>query len=163
VSLFFFVYMFACVVAAVKVTASDQALKEKYGGLNLSESDLIFRGSVLRQVLGLGLGGGVIYNPLLMAMGVPPKVSSSTGMFLVMFSTISTSGMYLLFGRLIVDYGLWIAAWSCVGSIIGLKGANWYMRKYNRQSLIVFVLTFMLMLSTVCVPLFGANDLKAKS
>ena len=128
----------------------------------------------MRQVLGLGfgggwvagalgLGGGVIYNPLLMAMGVPPKVSSSTGMYLVMFSTVATSSMYLIFGNLIVDYGLWIAAWSCVGSIIGLKGANWYMKKYNRQSIIVFVLTGMLMLSTVFVPVFGAQDLKAKS
>lgn len=77
----------------------------------MSDSDLIFRGKVLRTVLGLGfgggwvagalgLGGGVIFNPLLLALGVPPKVSSATGMYLITFSKIATSALYIVFGQL---------------------------------------------------------------
>lgn len=58
-----------------------------------------------------------------------------------------------------LDYGLWIAAWSTVGAIVGLKGANIYMAKFNRQSIIVFFLTIVLGLSVIGVPAFGAIDL----
>jgi len=68
---------------------------------------------------------------MLMAMGVPPKVSSSTGMYLIAFSTFSTSFLYLVFGNLVVDYGLWAAGWSCFGSIVGLHFANIYLKKHG--------------------------------
>ena len=95
------------------------------------ESDLIFEGKTLKIVLGLGfvagwvagalgLGGGVIFNPLLIGLGVPPKVSSATGMYMITFSKISTCILYFINGTLLLDYGLWIAAWSTVGAIIGL-------------------------------------------
>jgi len=80
----------------------------------------------------LGLGGGVIFNPLLMSLGVPPKVSSATGMYMITFSKIATCVIYFTNGKLMIDYGLWIAAWSMVGSIIGLYGANIYMAKFDR-------------------------------
>ena len=38
----------------------------------------------------LGLGGGSIYNPALLSLGVHPKVSGATGMFLVLVSTVNT-------------------------------------------------------------------------
>ena len=80
----------------------------------------------------LGLGGGVIFNPLLMSLGVPPKVSSATGMYMITFSKVATCVIYFVNGKLMMDYGLWIAAWSMVGSIIGLYGANIYMAKFDR-------------------------------
>lgn len=80
----------------------------------------------------LGLGGGVIFNPLLMSLGVPPKVSSATGMYMITFSKIATCTIYFVNGKLIPDYALWIAFWSCVGSVIGLRGANIYMAKSER-------------------------------
>lgn len=107
------------------------------------ESDLKFKGSVLRNVLSLGfgggwvagalgLGGGAIFNPLLLSMGVPPRVSSATGMYLITFSKIAACLIYFIFGELQMDYCLWISAWSTIGAIIGLKGANWYMEKFGR-------------------------------
>lgn len=140
----------------------------------MAESDLVFEGKTLRNVLSLGfmggwvagalgLGGGVIFNPLLLAMGVPPKVSSATGMYIITFSKIATCVIYLLYGLLKMDYGLWIAFWSTVGAVAGLKGANWYMQKFGRQSIIVFCLTFILVISSIGVPFFGILDLKRKA
>lgn len=39
----------------------------------------------------LGLGGGSIYNPCLIEMGVDVKVAGATGMYLVLFSAINSS------------------------------------------------------------------------
>lgn len=165
--------MLAVVYVSTKLVASEQALKEKYGNVNLAKSDLIFRGKVLRNVLclgfgggwvagALGLGGGVIFNPLLLSMGVPPKVSSATGMYLITFSKIATCFLYFIFGELMLDYAFWIAAWSTIGALLGLKGANWYMKKFDRQSIIVFFLALILGLSTIGVPYFGALELYDK-
>jgi uncharacterized membrane protein YfcA len=137
----------------------------------LAPSDLVFEGKTLRNVLtlgfvggwvagALGLGGGVIFNPLLLSMGVPPKVSSATGMYIITFSKIATITIYILYGQLQMDYGLWIALWSTLGAVAGLKGANWYMQKFGRQSIIVFCLTFILIISSIGVPFFGIIDLK---
>ena len=136
----FFGCMVACVTISVKNVAAEQRLKKKYDNINLAASDLIFEGKILRNVLGLGfgggwvagalgLGGGVIFNPLLLAMGVPPRVSSATGMYLITFSKIVTCVIYFIYGELVIDYALWAAFVSCLGSIVGLKVANWYMEK----------------------------------
>ena len=158
---------------ACRLAASEQRLKIKYGRVNLAKTDLIFEGTVLKKTLflgfsggwvagALGIGGGVIFNPLLMSMGVPPKVSSATGMYMINFSKISTTFLYLVFGELYLDYALWIGCWSVVGSVIGLSGANHYMKKSNRQSIIVFFLAFVLILSVVLVPYFSIRDLLVK-
>lgn len=48
----------------------------------------------------LGLGGGAIFNPILLSMGVPPKVSSATGMYMIIFSTSTSTALYLINGTL---------------------------------------------------------------
>merc|ERR1712199_11727 len=147
--------MLLIVYVAVRNNASEQALKKKYGNVNLVPSDLLFEGKVLRNVLALGfgggwvagalgLGGGVIFNPLLLAMGVPPKVSSATGMYLITFSKIVTCVIYFIYGELVMDYALWAAFVSVIGSICGLASINLYMRKFGRQSIIIAFLTLIL-------------------
>ena len=42
----------------------------------------------------LGFGGGILYSPLLMRMGVLPSVASGTGMYLVMTNTAVNSILY---------------------------------------------------------------------
>ena len=80
----------------------------------------------------VGLGGGAIYNPVLITLGVPPSVSSATGLYLVFFSKVASCFVYYLNGELDIWYGLWIAFWSTVGMVIGLIGAQWYMKRSGR-------------------------------
>lgn len=108
----------------------------------------------------LGLGGGAIYNPLLLTMGVPPAVSSATGLYLVTFSKLAACFIYITYGELLVDYALWIALWSTVGSLLGIWIVQTLMKKFERQSLIVFVLFFILAVSAVATPFFGWRDVK---
>lgn len=106
----FFVACIIATVIAVKRAQSDQALKLKYGGTNVSECDIRYDSKKrLTQLLilgffggwiagALGLGGGSIYNPALLAMGIPPKVSAATGLYLVTFSKIASVLIYFLNG-----------------------------------------------------------------
>jgi len=39
----------------------------------------------------VGIGGGVVYTPLLLVFGVHPKVTTSTSLFLVLYTTLSNT------------------------------------------------------------------------
>jgi uncharacterized membrane protein YfcA len=145
-------------------------MKQKYGGINLVDSDILLQGKPLCIVTALGfvggwvagalgLGGGSIYNPVLLAMGVPPKVSSATGLYLVSYSTFAASLIFILNDSLDIRYGLWISLWSVIGTLFGLCAANWYMKKSGRQSIIVWCLVIIFVLSTIAIPLFGGMSL----
>lgn len=116
---------------AIRINQREQHLKIKYN-VNYKNGDIKFSGNALMQLtcLGfvgglvagaLGLGGGSIYNPALLTLGVHPKVSGATGMFLVLFSTINTCLVNYLNGFLHLNYGVWISLWSLIGSIIGMN------------------------------------------
>ncbi len=71
------------VFVAVRMLKSEQKLKIKYGNVNLVQSDIIltYRNVVYLILLGfvgdtlagaLGLGGGSIFNSVLLIMGLPP-------------------------------------------------------------------------------------------
>ncbi len=106
-------YLVVCALAtmiAIRRVNYEQYFKVKYNK-GISKSDLKFSPSVVKRLVtvafaggwvsgALGLGGGAIFNPVLLSMGIPPSVSSSTGMYLVMFTTLGSSITYSLQGTM---------------------------------------------------------------
>lgn len=102
-------YIVLCIVVtllAIRRVNYEQYFKIKYGK-GICKSDLKFSPGVVRRLVSvafaggwvsgaLGLGGGAIFNPVLLSMGIPPAVSSSTGMYLVMFTTFGSSITYTI-------------------------------------------------------------------
>ena len=93
----------------VRINKYEQKLKEKGGAT--SSSDISYRGRPLFYLLffafvggwvsgAFGLGGGSVFNPLMIELGVPPTVSTSTGMYMIMFSTAASSIIYISYGAL---------------------------------------------------------------
>jgi uncharacterized membrane protein YfcA len=103
------VFVIICMILSyfcVKMVQREQWLKTKYGE-GLSSSDVILNGGKLVKLLSmsflggwvsgaLGLGGGAIFNPLLLSMGLPPKVASATGMYMIIFSTGASTMTYII-------------------------------------------------------------------
>lgn len=150
----------------------EQNLKVKYNK-GISKSDLKYSPSILRKLVAvafaggwvsgaLGLGGGAIFNPVFLSLGIPPAVTSSTGMYLVMFTTLGSSITYTLQKTMNIQYALWIGSWCVLGSITGMKLLDKFMKKWNRQSPIVFLLATILGLSAILIPVFGAIELIQK-
>lgn len=79
-----------------------------------------------------GLGGGVIFNPVLLTMGLPPQVSAATGLYLVTYSKISTSLIYFLNGQMNIFYALWLGLWAVVGGVTGAAATWLYMKLSGR-------------------------------
>ena len=122
----------------------------RYSGVQLKS--LLFFAFVGGWVGGaLGLGGGSIFNPLMISLGVPPSVSTSTGMYMIMFSTGASTLMFYTYGALKLTFGFWLGFWCSFGILIGVSLVNHLIKIYKRQSLLVFFLVFMLALSAVLV------------
>jgi uncharacterized membrane protein YfcA len=90
--------------SAIKTNRMEQRLKRKYN-VNYDPQEPSYDGKGLGQMLitsfggglvsgTLGIGGGTIYNPSLLALGFHPKVAGATGMYLVMFSAFNSCAVY---------------------------------------------------------------------
>lgn len=95
----------------------EYSIKVKHG-YKFVEGDLKWESKLLIQfvlcALGagfiagtVGLGGGVIFNPLLLSFKVPPQVASSTGMFMIMFGSLSNIFLYIMADYLHIGFGFW--------------------------------------------------------
>jgi len=93
-------------------------------------------------------------------MGVHPRVAGSTGMYLVLFSTINSCAVYIINSELLIWYGFWISIWSVVGTIGGLILADWYAKASGRTSFFVWVLVFMFAVSCIIIPLAAYGEIK---
>lgn len=100
----------------------------------------------------LGLGGGSIFNPLMISLGVPPSVSTSTGMYMIMYSSAASTIIYLAYGTLNIPFSIWLSFWCSMGIIIGISMINIIIKQYKRQSVLVFLLVGILAFSGLLVP-----------
>jgi len=57
---------------------------------------MAFIGSFLGNAL--GLGGGFIYNPVQLSLGVAPSVAASTSMYMIMFSAAASTTLLVIYG-----------------------------------------------------------------
>ena len=82
----------------------------------------------------LGMGGGSVFNPLLLSIGVPAQVASATGMYMIIFSTGASTLTYILNDMLNISYGIWASSFCILGTIGGMYLLDKLMRKIQRQS-----------------------------
>jgi uncharacterized membrane protein YfcA len=96
----------------------------------------------------LGIGGGMVLNPLMLELGIHPQVSVATSAFLVLSTSSSSVVQYAVLGRLPWDYGLWFAGMGLLSSILGQALLYWGVRRYKRPSFIVIGVALTIMVST---------------
>ena len=111
----------------------------------------------------LGLGGGAIFNPLLLGMGVPPKVASSSGGYMIIFSSAAAVMTYLLADLINLSYGMWVGGFCIVGTLLGMYLLNSLLQRWKRQSPLVALLAVIFSISVIAVPVFGFHQLKGEA
>ena len=95
----------------------------------------------------LGIGGGMITNPVFSGLGMDPKQSSSTSNFLIIVTAIASSFIFVLSGQLNISYSLCmgtlctVAAW--IGSFFILK----YINRTGKSSILLVIMEYFLIAS----------------
>ena len=103
----------------------------------------------------LGIGGGLVINPVLIKLNILPEISAAVSGFIVLFTSLATTTQFLIVGAFELDAVVYFLLASAVGSVLGNLVIGKIMRKYQRPSLIVWLLFFLLLCSAVVLPLVG--------
>lgn len=125
----------------VSINRKEHALKEKVGK-GLHPSDIRYSGclSVAKMMLSstiggvlsgtLGISAGSIINPVIIGMGSPPLVATSTGMYMALYSTCASTVMFMSYGTLNVYFALWFSVWGSAGIMVSFSIVEALIRKY---------------------------------
>jgi uncharacterized membrane protein YfcA len=74
---------------------------------------------------GFGVGGGIVFNPALLAIGYDAQVANATGMFMSMISNTAAIVTQYLSNNVQADYGFCLSAWSVLATFIGISSADY--------------------------------------
>ena len=102
----------------------------------------------------LGIGGGMIMNPTLLNIGIPPQeVAATSGFFVVQTSFISLFQSILYKDVPLLEEGFFFLV-SLIGSFIVSFLLTFLVKKTKRPSLVLFALISVLILSIIVTPIF---------
>ena len=111
---------------------------------------------VAGMVVGLlGMGGGNLIGPMLLALGVRPEISTISSSFTIFISSGTASAQYFITGVIDLQYSAWFFGLSVLGSILGILVLRKIAIKKQRVSLLIFCLFFILFSSLVIIPTIG--------
>merc|ERR1711971_11828 len=103
----------------------------------------------------LGIGGGMIVSPLLLELGVQPRVASATSAVAVLMTSSSSTFQKVLLNMIRGDYMAFFAAVGIVGTFIGQTVVNVAIRKYGRNSIVIGAVASVI---AVAIVLMGVNS-----
>lgn len=141
----------------VRNTFSELALKSKYNVLHESEEWMSKKNLTFLLLAALfsgfcgqlfGLGGGFIYGPMLLMIGVNPLVGASSCQYMIMCSNSVSCFMFMIFGQMNYEYMLFMSIFTATGILTGLCFIGKVVRKYNRPSFVAFALGILVVIST---------------
>lgn len=88
----------------------------------------------------LGIGGGELMSPLMIAMGVLPPVSSATSSLMSFMNSSSIVSHHIVVGDLPYKYGAMVFIIGCFGGFSGRVLALYFVALYCRASILLFSL-----------------------
>lgn len=100
----------------------------------------------------LGIGGGLVLNPVLLMLGLDVEVTTACCNLMVFASSISSSLQFVIMGQIGLFEGCLLFVLSVLGSCVGIFFFKQKVEKYNRISILVFVLSAVLAVVGVLIP-----------
>jgi len=101
----------------------------------------------------MGIGGGMVFSVILLQMNLSPEIVMATNSVSTLTSSISSTLQYVSANRLFIQIGGFSFIISCASAYMGLSSYEKFKKKFNRQSIIVFILALLMVLSIVLISL----------
>ena len=103
----------------------------------------------------IGVGGAMVLAPALVKFNVRPEVITASSTSMIVFSSAISTLQFATAGKIDLDYGLFTAAFSFLGSIIGVFVIKNIVEKYRRSSLIIFAVFITMVISSTSAAAYG--------
>lgn len=98
-----------------------------------------------------GTGGGLILNPVFLDLGMTGPVAAATSNFFVLFTAFISVFQTAIGGTLPLDNGLYFGSLSFFGAMVIASTLKCFVKRYNRTSLILFLLCVVTMSGALVV------------
>lgn len=161
-----YTYFGICLVISIAVVLylKKRIRKKIMVGYNFDDYDLIWNFTpsliCLASALFAGIssgffsvGGGLVMSPIMLKLGMRPQVVVSTSSVLYVLTSSLAVITYAVSG-IKLDYSLWVAAFSLIGSVIGIIGMRLLVKRFQRTSIMVLGMTILLALCTLIAPVY---------
>ncbi|GBG26388.1 Sulfite exporter TauE/SafE family protein 3 [Hondaea fermentalgiana] len=102
-----------------------------------------------------GIGGSTIKGPILLEMGLHPTLSKATSQVMLLSTVSSSAFQFFISGELPPYFGL---AFFGLGALSGFTGkflVDWYVERDGRQSTIVYLLAWYIVIAAVIMTSIG--------
>lgn len=100
----------------------------------------------------IGIGGGMVLGPLMLVMGINPRVSTATTATMILLTSSSVAVMFVMSGLVPWEYALYFFCVCLVGAYIGKTRIDSYVKRTGMASVLVGILATIIALATIgCV------------
>ncbi|KAL7426359.1 hypothetical protein ACHAXM_000417 [Skeletonema potamos] len=106
----------------------------------------------------IGIGGGMVLGPLMIVMGVNPRVSTATTATMILLTSSSVAVMFVMSGLVPWQYAVYFFCVCLLGAYIGKTKIDAYIKKTGMGSILVGILATIIALATIgCVIILFLN------
>ena len=96
---------------------------------------------------GIGIGGGMITNPVFAGLGMDPKQSSSTSNFLIIVTAIASCFIFITSGQLNIGYSVCLGILCTIAAVIGSVFILKYINQTGKSSILLILMIYFLVAS----------------
>lgn len=96
----------------------------------------------------IGIGGGMVLGPLMLIMGIHPRVSAATTVTMVTLTSSSVAVIFVTSGIVPWQFATLFFSVCLFGSILGKSKIDRYVKKTGRPSLLILILAINIALAT---------------
>ena len=110
----------------------------------------------------IGVGGGMVTNPLLLSMGIDPKATSSTSNFLIMTTAIASTFIFTLSGQFQISYAIYLGIPCSISAFYGSKAILSYINTTGKTSILLKIMVYFLVACGIIIvfkTIFQFNDI----
>lgn len=97
----------------------------------------------------IGIGGGMVLGPLMLVMGIYPRVSTATTATMIVLTSSSVAILYVTSGLVPILYAVTFFCTCFTGALIGKTKIDAYVKKTGKSSILIFLLATIIALATL--------------
>lgn len=101
----------------------------------------------------LGIGGGLFMTPLMLELNVNTQIATSTSNFFLIFTSFSSTCLYMLGGNLILSYAVMFGFFCGVFAYIGSSILSQFIERTHKSSVLIWILLWVSILSLILLPI----------
>jgi uncharacterized membrane protein YfcA len=97
----------------------------------------------------IGIGGGMVLGPLMLVMGIHPRVSSATTATMIVLTSSSVAVLFVTAGLVPWEYAVFFFFICLSGALVGKTYIDGYVKRTGKASLLIFLLATIIAFATV--------------